>query len=255
MDSTTLDFYALSEQPQKQEEYSKVMFKIKKLEDTIKKELESQQQRNDTYRFKRASTSLDFNTTALQKSEDNYNKKKLLLTQKYEQDCLNLQEEYENDVLKFKEKIEAAKLTIDDEKKVKKNKIVIGAEYDIAELKKQIEKMNLPKIVPVPSSPLPKTHTRKKICPCGKSCKDIDKCFMTFKSPAELAMEKRVKKELEKEAEEDKEEEAQAQPPPLTPFQGLPPPDPTPKNIYKKGVAVSAKPLGIIKYAAPIETV
>jgi len=173
-----------------------------------------------------------------------YHKKMLLnhdkeLEERIEKTVRRLREDAEEARSKKKTYLADAEKKLADLESVK-TRMQVASEIELEALRKKLENMNLPRMGP----PLPKTHTKKKICPCGKSCEDIDKCLMTFKSPAELAMEKKVKKEIEEEAEE-------TQQPPFTPFGGLPPPDP-PRQVKK---AVKTIPPGRILYAAPVEVI
>jgi hypothetical protein len=235
---STLDQYSFT--PEQHSAYSQVIKEMKKHQFVIYKCKQTAKE-SPSYVMMRAIAGVEYHKKVL----SNHDKE---LEERIEKTVRKLREDADDARKKKESYLADAEKKLADLESVK-SRAQVSAELELENLRKKLEKMNLPRIVPVPSSPLPKTHTRKKICPCGKGCEDIDKCLMTFKSPAELAMEKRVKKELEEEAEEDKEEEAQAQPPPLTPFGGLPPPDP-PRQEKKP---VKTIPPGRILYAAPIE--
>jgi hypothetical protein len=225
MDSRPVDFYALSELPKKQEEYRRISSKIKKLQDSIKKEIESQQEKTDTYVYKRAVNSLEFNTTCLDRVEEHFNRKKLSLKQKYEEDCIRIEEEHQRDISKYKKGIEAAQIVIDEEKKPKKTKLVICAEYDIAELEKQITKLNLPRVGDVSDAyvppelredkPTPPPAPVKSRCPCGRGCplvpaaynskETILRCLLSAEDIASI--QRRKDAEIEYQQEKRKEQE------------------------------------------------
>jgi len=236
---STLDEYSFT--PEQHSAYSQVMKEMKKHNLVIYKAKQTAKE-SPTEAVRRVIAGVEYHRKML----SNHDKE---LEERIEKTVRRLREDADEARKKKESYLADAEKKLADMESIK-SRAQVSAEIELEALRKKLENMNLPRMVPKPSSPLPKTHTKKKICPCGKDCEDVDTCLATFKSPAELAMEKRVKKQLEEEAEEDK---AEAQQPRLTPFQGLPPPDPTPKKIFNTK-KLSFKPLGLIKYAAPVET-
>jgi len=240
---STLDQYSFT--PEQHSAYSQVMNEMKKHQLVIYKCKQTAKE-SPTETMRRAISGVEYHRKMLsnhdKELEDRIEKSVMKLVRRLKEEAADARERKESYLADAEKKLA-------DMESIK-SRMQVSAEIELEALRKKLENMDLPRMSPGPSSPLPKTHTKKKICPCGKDCEDVDTCLATFKSPAELAMEKRVKKQLEEEAEEDK---AEAQQPRLTPFQGLPPPDPTPKKIFNTK-KLSFKPLGLIKYAAPVET-
>jgi len=142
-----------------------------------------------------------------------------------------------------------------------KSRAQISAEIEVENLRKKLVSMNLPRITPVVTTPTP-NKVKLRRCPCGKGCEDVDKCLMTFKTASELAMEKKAQKELEEERKaeerEHREESELTQPiqqPPLTPFQGLPPPDVQRAIKPTKMVKTSLRTYATKMYATPVEII
>ena len=144
MDNRPIDQEALAMSPVGKE-YDRIMSKIRKLQDTIKKDFETSQEKPETYIYKRAVTSLEFHTTCLERADQALQKRKDYLRQKYEEDLLKAEQDNEKDVLKYTKGIESANMIMEEEKKKKKSKTVIHAEYDIAQLQQQLNKLNLPR--------------------------------------------------------------------------------------------------------------
>lgn len=224
MDNRPIDFEALR-MTTAAKDYDRITSKIKKLQDTIKKDVETSYEKPETYVYKRAVTSYEFNTTCLERSEEALQKRKDYLRQKYEDDLLKAEQENEKDILKYKKGIESATMVMDEEKKKKKSKVVIHAEYDIAELQKQLTKLQLPRIGdPDPSQILPSKIVKKPVhveevsdkpppCPCGGKCgvfytygnkEAFPKCLM---SAEDIANANRRKQEDREEARALREEE------------------------------------------------
>lgn len=193
MDNRPIDFSALR-MTAAAKDYDRIMSKIKKLQDTIRKDIETSQDKPETYVYKRAVTSYEFNTSCLERAEQTLQKRKDYLRQKYEEDLLKAEEENEKDVLKYRKSIESATMTMEEEKKKKKSKVVVHAEYDIAELQKQLNKLQLPRMGdPDPCQVLPTKVEKKPVqveevqeevkvqveqkqkpsCPCGGKCGKI----------------------------------------------------------------------------------
>jgi hypothetical protein len=198
MDNRPIDFVALRESSVAKD-YDRIVSKIKKLEDTIKKDFETNQDKPETYVYKRAVTSLDFNTTCLERADQALEKRKQYLRQKYEEDLLKAEQDNEKDVLKYRKGIDSANIVIEEEKKKKKSKTVIHAEYDITQLQKQLEKLKIPRVgdnimthnlpnkvnkVIVVESESESESEPKRIpsCPCGNCVnvgKDLPPCMLS----------------------------------------------------------------------------
>jgi len=198
MDNRPIDFVALR-QSSVAKDYDRIVSKIKKLEDTIKKDFETNQDKPETYVYKRAVTSLEFNTTCLERADQALEKRKQYLRQKYEEDLLKAEQDNEKDVLKYRKGIDSANIVIEEEKKKKKSKTVIHAEYDITQLQKQLEKLKIPrvgdnimshnlpnkvnKVIVVESESESESESKSvPSCPCGNCVnvgKDLPPCMLS----------------------------------------------------------------------------
>jgi hypothetical protein len=206
-------------------DYDRIVSKIKKLEDTIKKDFETSQEKPETYIYKRAVTSLEFNTTCLERADQALQKRKDYLRQKYEEDLLKAEQDNEKDVLKYTKGIESANMIMEEEKKKKKSKTVIHAEYDIAQLQQQLNKLNLPRYGDhVMSEDLPKKVVKMTVaesesesesesvsksipsCPCGGKCptmkvgiEDHPTCLISSMDMESMKRAKQEAKEIARE--------------------------------------------------------